>query len=90
MNGFYNDALRTCEVILAFAERKKISYASFKGVISNYFWEGEAAKMPEKIKSVGFVSGARPCHEHKMSTPTNNFFAKEEWFEKARNVLYNV
>jgi hypothetical protein len=39
----------------------------------------------------GFVFGARLCHEHKMSASTNNFFfARKEWPEKARNVLYNV
>jgi hypothetical protein len=31
-------------------------------------------KIPEKIKSVGFVSGAQLCHEHKMMATTNNFF----------------
>jgi hypothetical protein len=41
-------------------------------------------KIPEKIKSVGFVSGARLCHEHKMSATTNNFFfVKKEWPKKA-------
>jgi hypothetical protein len=54
-------------------------------------WEGAATKIPEKIKSVGFVSGARLRHEHKMSAATNIFFfAKNEWPEKARNVLCNV
>jgi hypothetical protein len=52
----------------------EISYAKFVRCISNYFWEGAATKIPEKIKSVGFVSGARLCHEHKMSETTNNFF----------------
>jgi hypothetical protein len=52
---------------------------SLEGVISNYFWKGAATKIPEKIKSVGFVSGARQCHEHKMSATTNKFFfAKKE------------
>jgi hypothetical protein len=37
-------------------------------------WEGAATRIPEKIKSVGFVSGARLCHEHKMRATTNNFF----------------
>jgi hypothetical protein len=41
-------------------------------------------KIPEKIKSVGFVSAARLCHEHKMSATTNNVP------EKARNDLFNV
>jgi hypothetical protein len=64
---------------------------SLQGVISNYFWEGAATKITEKIKSVGFVSEARLCHEHKMIATTNNFFfAKKEWPEKARNVLYKV
>jgi hypothetical protein len=59
---------------------------SLQGGISNYFWEGAATKIPEKIKSVGFVSGARQCHEHKMSATTNNlFFVKKEWPKKARN-----
>jgi hypothetical protein len=57
---------------------------SLYGVIWNYFWEGAAMKIPEKIKSVGFVSQARLCHEHKISANTNNvFFAKKEWPEKA-------
>jgi hypothetical protein len=65
--------------------------AKFVRCISNYFWEGAAIKISEKTKSVGFVSGARLCHEHKMSATTNNFlFAKTEWPEKARNVLYNI
>jgi hypothetical protein len=54
------------------------------------FLEGAATKIPEKIKSVGFVSEARLCHEYKMSATANNFlFAKKEWPEKAQNVLYN-
>jgi hypothetical protein len=57
---------------------------SLKGIISNYFWKGAATKIPEKIKSVGFVSGVRLCHEHEMSATTNgSFFAKKEWPEKA-------
>jgi hypothetical protein len=48
-------------------------------------------KIPVKIKSVGFVSGARLCHEHKMSVTTSNFFfAKKEWPEKVRNVLFYI
>jgi hypothetical protein len=39
------------------------------------------------MKSVGFFSGTRL---HKMSATTNKFsFAKKEWPEEARNVLYN-
>jgi hypothetical protein len=45
-------------------------------------------KIPEKIKSVEFISGARQCHENKVSAQLS--FAKKEWPEKARNVLYNV
>jgi hypothetical protein len=37
----------------------------------NYFWEGAATKIPEKIKLVGFVSRAQVCHKHKMSATTN-------------------
>jgi hypothetical protein len=52
---------------------------------------GAATKIPDEIKSVGFVSAARLCHEHKMSASTYNFFfAKKELPEKARNVLYSV
>jgi hypothetical protein len=53
---------------------------------------GAATKIPEKIQSVGFVSGARQCYEHNMSGTTNNFiFAeKKEWPEKAQNMLCNV
>jgi hypothetical protein len=48
-------------------------------------------KIPEKIKLVGFVTRTRPCHKHKMSATTDNFFfAKKEWPEKARYVLHNV
>jgi hypothetical protein len=38
------------------------------------FLGGAATKIPQKIKLVGFVFGARLCHEHKMSTTANNFF----------------
>jgi hypothetical protein len=44
----------------------------------NYFWEGAATKIPEKIKSVEFVSGAWQCHEHKMSPTTDTLFAKKK------------
>jgi hypothetical protein len=89
LDELFNDALRTFG---AFEERyKDIGCQVCKVLISNCFWEGAATKTPEKIKSVGFVSGARLCHEHKMSATTNSFsFAKNEWPEKARNVLYNV
>jgi hypothetical protein len=64
---------------------------SLQGVISNYFWEEAAKKIPEKIKLVGFVSGARQCHKHEMRATMNNFFfVKKEWPKKAPNVLYNV
>jgi hypothetical protein len=47
---------------------------SLQGVIPNYFSEGAATKITQKIKSVGFVSGARLCHDQKISATTNNFF----------------
>jgi hypothetical protein len=44
-------------------------------------------KIPKKMKSERFVSGARLCHKHKMSATTKNFcFVKKEWPEKAQNV----
>jgi hypothetical protein len=52
----------------------KISDAKFVRCYLELFLGGAATKIPEKIKSVGFVSGARLCHEHKMSATTNNFF----------------
>jgi hypothetical protein len=39
----------------------------------NYFCEGEATNIPEKIKSVEFDSRGRLFHEHKMSETTNKF-----------------
>jgi hypothetical protein len=51
---------------------------SLYGITSNYFWEGAATKIPKKIKSVGFVSGARLCHEHKMRATTNNFSLRKK------------
>jgi hypothetical protein len=51
---------------------------SLYGVISNDSWEGAATKIPDKIKSVGSVSGTRLCHEHEMSATGNNFlFARK-------------
>jgi hypothetical protein len=86
----FNDAQRTSEVILAFEERYKDIGCQVFNVFLELFLGGGTTKIREKIKSVRFVSGARQCHEHKMSATTNNFFfAKKEWPEKARNVLYN-
>jgi hypothetical protein len=52
-------------------------------VITNYFWEWAATKVPEKIKSVGFVSRSRLCHEHKMSATKNKFlFTKKKCLRK--------
>jgi hypothetical protein len=59
---------------LAFEELQKYRMPSLLGVVSNYFWEGAATKISEKLNSVGFVSGTRLCHEHTMSASTNNFF----------------
>jgi hypothetical protein len=68
----------------------KISDAKSVWCCLELFLGGTATKIPEKIKSVGFVSGARLCHEHKMSATTNNvFLAKKDLTDKARNVLYN-
>jgi hypothetical protein len=33
-------------------------------ITSKYFWEEAGMKIPEKIESVGSVSGTRLCHEH--------------------------
>jgi hypothetical protein len=69
----------------------KISDVKFVRWYLELFMGGTSTRIPKKIKSVGFVFGARLCHEHKMSATTNNFFiAKKEWPEKVRNVLYNV
>jgi hypothetical protein len=40
-------------------------------VLSRTSSERVATKIPEKIKSVGFVLGARLCHEHKVRATTN-------------------
>jgi hypothetical protein len=64
-----------------------MSDAKLPGFNSNYFYEGAAMKIPEKIKSMGYISGVRVCHEDEMRATTRNFFfAKKEWPEKARNV----
>jgi hypothetical protein len=61
---------------------KKISDAKF--VSRNISGRVAVTKIPEIIKSVGFVSGAQLCHEHEMSTTINTFFiAEKEWPEKA-------
>jgi hypothetical protein len=91
LNELFNDALRTSEVILAFEEWYKDSRCQVCKVLSQSIsgrWA--ATKIPEKIKSVGFISGVS-IQQHRMSATTNNFFfARKEWPEKARNVLYNV
>jgi hypothetical protein len=67
----------------------KISDAKFVRCYPELFLGG-GTKIPEKIKPVGFVSGALLYHEHKMSATTDNFFfAKKEWPKKARNVLFS-
>jgi hypothetical protein len=55
---------------------KKISCAKF--VSRTISGKGAATKIPEKIKSVEFVSGAQLCHEHEMSTTMNTFFIAEK------------
>jgi hypothetical protein len=53
--------------------------------------EGTAVKIPEKIKSVGFVSTAWQCQQHKRSAIINSIiFTKNRWLEKAQNVLYSL
>jgi hypothetical protein len=70
---------------------KNTSDTKFVRYYLELFLRGAAMKIPEKIKPVVLVSGARLCHEYKMSATTNNFFfAKNIWPEKARNVLYNI
>jgi hypothetical protein len=69
----------------------KISDATFVKCKVSLLWEGAATKIPEKIKSVGIVSGARLCHGHRMTATRNNFFfAKKQWPEKAQNVIFYV
>jgi hypothetical protein len=48
---------------------------SLWAVIPNYFWDGAATKIAEKIKSVGFVSGAWLYHENKRN---HEFFLHEK------------
>jgi hypothetical protein len=69
----------------------KISNAkSVRFYLKLFLGEG-SYENPREIKSVGFVSGARLCHEREMSATTNNyFFVIKEWPEKARNILYNI
>jgi hypothetical protein len=79
LNELFNDALRTCEVILAFEERyKDIGCHVCKVLSRTVSGRGEATKIPEEIKSVGFVSGARLYHEHKMSATTNTFSSRKK------------
>jgi hypothetical protein len=61
-------------------------------VLSQTFSEEEAAtKIPAKIKSIGFVSRAWLCHEHKITVTVNKFFfAKKEWPQEAQNILCNT
>jgi hypothetical protein len=48
------------------------------GVMSNYFWKGAATRIPENIKSVEFVPGARLRHEHKVRPTTNNYSLRKK------------
>jgi hypothetical protein len=57
------------------------------GVISDYFWEEEALKIPEKIWSMGFVSRARLLREKDGSNYEWIFFAKK-WPKKVR--MFNI
>jgi hypothetical protein len=77
----FKETQRTSEIFLAFAELyKDIGFQVCKVVVfSRCFWDGAATKIPEKIKSVGFVSGARLYHEHELRKTTDNFI-----FEKKR------
>jgi hypothetical protein len=52
---------------------RNVSDAKFVRCYLEQFWDGAAVKIPEKIKSVGFVFGARLCHERKVSATTCNF-----------------
>jgi hypothetical protein len=41
------------------------------------FWEAAATKVPEKIRSAGFVSGARLCYEREMIATRIIFYLRK-------------
>jgi hypothetical protein len=92
LNGLFNDALYTSEIILAFEERYKAIGCQVCKVLSrNVSGRGKLRKSSEKIVSVRFASAARLCHGHKVSATTNKFLrANTEWTYEVRNPLYNV
>jgi hypothetical protein len=69
LNKLFNNAVRTSEVILAFEECYKDIRCQVCEVLSRTI-----LKIPKKMKSVGFGSGALLCHDHNMSTTMNTFF----------------
>jgi hypothetical protein len=74
VNELFNDSLKTSEVILAFEERYKNIGCQVCKVLSRTTSGNVAAtEVPEKIKLVGFVSGARLCHDRNMSANTKLF-----------------
>jgi hypothetical protein len=79
LNELLNDALKTTQVILAFETQYKDMGCQVCKVLSGTIsGTGAATKIPEKMKSVRFVSGARLCHEQKMSETANNFFFEKK------------
>lgn len=73
----FNDG-QTSEVILSVEEMYENIGCQDCKVLSGTFWEGAAKETPEKIKAVGFVTGVRQCHDHKVSATTNKLFFEEK------------
>jgi hypothetical protein len=85
LNELFNDALRTYEVNLAFQERyKDIGCQVCKMLFLTISGRGAATK----IKSVGFVSEARLCHERKMSATTNNFLCEKKMVRESSKCTF--
>jgi hypothetical protein len=61
-----------------FEEQYKVTDAEFLRYYHELFVGGAASKTPKIIKSVGFLSGARLCRKHKISTGSINFFFAKE------------
>jgi hypothetical protein len=56
-----------------------------------FFLGGGSYENPQGNEVGDFTSRDRHCHKRKMSTTMKNFFfARKEWLEKTKNVIYNV
>jgi hypothetical protein len=91
LNELFNDALKHLRLFWRLRNGTKISNAKFARCYLELFLGGSSYENLQENQVCGIFSGALLCHEHKMRATANNvFYAKKEWPDKARNVLYKV